>query len=47
MPNVIITPHLSGGGSTGYDAHIALFAKNLALFEAARPLASQLIARTE
>ena len=37
-PNVIISPHIAGGGSTGYPQQKALFGKNLALFSAGRPL---------
>ena len=37
-PNLIISPHIAGGGSTGYPQQKALFGKNLALFSAGRPL---------
>ncbi len=29
MPNVIVSPHIAGGGSTGYLMHRKLFAQNL------------------
>ena len=32
MPNVIITPHIAGGGSTGYPMQRKLFAENLDRF---------------
>jgi phosphoglycerate dehydrogenase-like enzyme len=38
LPNVIISPHIAGGGSTGYPQQKALFAKNLARFAAGEPL---------
>src|SRR5262249_19923374 len=30
MPNVVLSPHVAGGGSTGYFTHKRLFAENLA-----------------
>ncbi|HLH94577.1 MAG TPA: NAD(P)-dependent oxidoreductase [Xanthobacteraceae bacterium] len=38
LPNVIISPHVAGGGSSGYPQQKALFGENLARFEAGRPL---------
>jgi phosphoglycerate dehydrogenase-like enzyme len=37
-PNMIISPHIAGGGSTGYPQQKALFAKNLARLAAGEPL---------
>jgi len=37
-PNVIISPHIAGGGSTGYPQQKALFARNLARYVAGEPL---------
>ena len=41
MPNVIVSPHVAGTGSSDYDAQKALFAKNLERFKTARPLINQ------
>jgi len=38
LPNVIISPHIAGGGSSGYPQQKALFAKNLLRFAAGEPL---------
>jgi phosphoglycerate dehydrogenase-like enzyme len=38
LPNVIISPHVAGGGSTGYAQQKALFAENLARLAAGEPL---------
>lgn len=38
LPNVIISPHIAGGGSTGYPQQRALFAANLARFCAGEAL---------
>ena len=38
LDNVLISPHVSGGGSTGYERFCALFADNLARFQAGQPL---------
>jgi len=38
LPNVIISPHVAGGGSSGYLQQKALFADNLARFVADEPL---------
>jgi phosphoglycerate dehydrogenase-like enzyme len=38
LPNVIISPHIAGGGSSGYPQQKALFAENLLRFAAAEPL---------
>ena len=38
LPNVIISPHVAGGGSTGYARQKALFAENLACLAAGEPL---------
>jgi phosphoglycerate dehydrogenase-like enzyme len=37
-PNLIISPHVAGGGSSGYPQQKALFAENLARFRAGEPL---------
>jgi phosphoglycerate dehydrogenase-like enzyme len=37
-PNLIISPHVAGGGSSGYTEQKALFAENLARFRAGEPL---------
>lgn len=37
-PNLIISPHVAGGGSSGYPQQRALFAENLARFRAGEPL---------
>jgi phosphoglycerate dehydrogenase-like enzyme len=38
LPNVIISPHIAGGGSSGYPQQKALFAENLLRFSAGEPL---------
>lgn len=38
LPNLIISPHVAGGGSTGYPQQKALFADNLSRFAAGEPL---------
>jgi phosphoglycerate dehydrogenase-like enzyme len=38
MPNVITSPHIAGGGSTGYPMQKKLFAQNLERFRAGQPL---------
>jgi phosphoglycerate dehydrogenase-like enzyme len=38
LPNVIISPHVAGGGSSGYPQQKALFAENLLRFAAGEPL---------
>jgi phosphoglycerate dehydrogenase-like enzyme len=38
VPNLIISPHVAGGGSTGYLQQKALFGKNLARYLAGEPL---------
>jgi phosphoglycerate dehydrogenase-like enzyme len=42
LPNVIITPHVSGGGSTGYASHVVSFGRNLELFAAGRRLVGEI-----
>ncbi len=41
MPNVIITPHIAGGGSTGYAQQKKLFAQNLDRFRNGGPLINE------
>jgi phosphoglycerate dehydrogenase-like enzyme len=41
LPDVIVSPHSAGGGSSGYDAHRALFAENLGRYRAGKPLIHQ------
>jgi phosphoglycerate dehydrogenase-like enzyme len=38
LPNVIISPHIAGGGSTGYPRQKALFGENLLRLSAGEPL---------
>jgi phosphoglycerate dehydrogenase-like enzyme len=38
LPNIIISPHIAGGGSNGYPQQRALFGKNLLRFAAGEPL---------
>jgi len=38
LPNVIISPHVAGGGSSGYPQQKALFGENLLRFAAGEPL---------
>jgi len=37
-PNLVISPHVAGGGTTGYPQQKALFADNLARHVAGQPL---------
>jgi phosphoglycerate dehydrogenase-like enzyme len=37
-PNLVISPHVAGGGTTGYPQQKALFAENLARYLAGEPL---------
>jgi phosphoglycerate dehydrogenase-like enzyme len=41
MPNVIISPHIAGGGSSGYPMHRKLFAENLRRFRSGKPLLNE------
>jgi phosphoglycerate dehydrogenase-like enzyme len=41
MPNVILSPHIAGGGSTGYAMHRKLFAQNLERLNAGQPLINE------
>ena len=41
MPNVILSPHIAGGGSTGYAMHRKLFAQNLERLAAGQPLLNE------
>jgi D-2-hydroxyacid dehydrogenase (NADP+) len=41
MPNVIVSPHIAGGGSTGYFLHKKLFVENLARLRAGQPLINE------
>jgi len=41
MPNVIISPHIAGAGSTSYAQHKALFAQNLERLRAGQPLLNE------
>jgi glyoxylate/hydroxypyruvate reductase len=41
MPNVIVSPHIAGGGSTGYPMHKKLFAQNLERFTSGKPLLNE------
>jgi phosphoglycerate dehydrogenase-like enzyme len=41
MPNVILSPHVAGGGSTGYVMHRNLFKQNLERFRAGEPLINE------
>jgi len=38
---VIITPHIAGGGSTGYPGQRKLFAENLERFRNGQPLINE------
>jgi phosphoglycerate dehydrogenase-like enzyme len=38
LPNVIISPHIAGGGSNGYPQQKSLFGRNLLRFAAGEPL---------
>jgi phosphoglycerate dehydrogenase-like enzyme len=44
LPNVILTPHVAGQGSSGYPQHKKLFAENLARFQAGQPLLNRCLA---
>jgi phosphoglycerate dehydrogenase-like enzyme len=41
MPNVILSPHVAGGGSTGYAMHRKLFEQNLKRLRAGEPLINE------
>jgi glyoxylate/hydroxypyruvate reductase A len=41
LPNVIVSPHSAGSGSTGYLQHRALFAQNLERYRTGKPLLNQ------
>jgi phosphoglycerate dehydrogenase-like enzyme len=41
MPNVILSPHIAGGGSTGYAMHKKLFVQNLERFRKGEPLINE------
>ena len=41
MPNVIMSPHIAGGGSDGYFMHRKLFAENLERFRRGQPLVNE------
>jgi len=41
MPNVILTPHVGGGGSTGYPEQRRLFGENLRRFKAGEPMLNE------
>jgi len=41
MPNVLLSPHVAGGGSTGYAMHRKLFEQNLARLKAGEPLINE------
>src|SRR5262245_50830092 len=41
MPNVLLSPHVAGGGSTGYFMHKRLFEQNLARLKAGEPLINE------
>lgn len=41
MPNVLLSPHVAGGGSTGYFMHKKLFEQNLARLKAGEPLINE------
>jgi phosphoglycerate dehydrogenase-like enzyme len=41
MPNVVLSPHVAGGGSTGYFMHRKLFEQNLARLKAGEPLINE------
>lgn len=41
MPNVIVSPHIAGGGSTGYFLHKKLFVENLERLRAGAPLINE------
>jgi phosphoglycerate dehydrogenase-like enzyme len=41
MPNVILSPHIAGGGSTGYPMHRKLFEQNLQRLRTGEPLINE------
>jgi len=41
MPNVILSPHIAGGGSTGYAMHRKLFEQNLKRLRSDEPLINE------
>jgi phosphoglycerate dehydrogenase-like enzyme len=41
MPNVILSPHIAGGGSTGYPMHRKLFEQNLKRLRSGEPLINE------
>jgi phosphoglycerate dehydrogenase-like enzyme len=41
MPNVILSPHIAGGGSTGYFMHKKLFVENLERLRGGEPLINE------
>jgi phosphoglycerate dehydrogenase-like enzyme len=41
MPNVVLSPHVAGGGSTGYAMHRKLFEQNLKRLRAGEPLLNE------
>ena len=41
MPNVLLSPHVAGGGSTGYFMHKKLFVENLERLRAGKPLINE------
>ena len=41
MPNVIISPHVAGQGSSGYPQQRKLFGENLARFRAGKPMLNE------
>ncbi|SRR6266545_615911 len=41
MPNVILSPHIAGGGSTGYFMHKKLFVENLERLRSGAPLINE------
>ena len=41
MSNVIVSPHIAGGGSTGYPMQKKLFAQNLERFRSGKPLLNE------
>jgi phosphoglycerate dehydrogenase-like enzyme len=41
MPNVILSPHIAGGGSTGYPMHKRLFTENLERLRTGQPLLNE------
>jgi len=41
MPNVILSPHIAGGGSTGYALHRKLFERNLKRLHNGEPLINE------